>query len=113
MKWSAKSSAQGGKEKLLTIKTVRMIGNIEFSGQKIPFNVYAVDKTAYRTEFTFSGLTKGDLVEVTDLAGRLVYSVIAQNNQVTVDLTEKAKGSYQYRIFTDKREKQSGKLLLQ
>jgi len=49
--------AQGGKEKLLTIKTVKMVGNIEFSGQKIPFNLYAVDKTAYRTEFTFSGLT--------------------------------------------------------
>lgn len=51
------TDAQGGKEKLLTIKTVRMTGNIEFSGQKIPFHVYAVDKTAYRTEFTFSGLT--------------------------------------------------------
>ena len=49
--------AQGGKEKLLTIKTVKMVGNIEFSGQKIPFNLYAIDKTAYRTEFTFSGLT--------------------------------------------------------
>ena len=49
--------AQGGKEKLLTIKTVKMIGNIEFSGQKIPFNLYAIDKTAYRSEFTFSGLT--------------------------------------------------------
>lgn len=49
--------AQGGKEKLLTIKTIKMTGNIEFSGQKIPFNLFAIDKTAYRTEFTFSGLT--------------------------------------------------------
>jgi hypothetical protein len=49
--------AQGGKEKLLAIKTVKMTGNIEFSGQKIPFNVYAIDKTAFRNEFTFSGLT--------------------------------------------------------
>jgi hypothetical protein len=49
--------AQGGKEKLQTIKTLKMVGNIEFSGQKIPFNLYAIDKTAYRTEFTFSGLT--------------------------------------------------------
>lgn len=49
--------AQGGKDKLLTIKTVKMSGNIEFSGQKIPFNYYAVDKTAQRTEFSFSGLT--------------------------------------------------------
>lgn len=49
--------AQGGKEKLLSIKTLKMTGNIEFSGQKIPFNLYAADKSAYRTEFTFSGLT--------------------------------------------------------
>jgi outer membrane lipoprotein-sorting protein len=49
--------AQGGKEKLLSIKTVRMTGNIEFSGQKIPFNFYGIDKTAERTEFSFSGLT--------------------------------------------------------
>lgn len=49
--------AQGGKDKLLTIQSVKMTGNIEFSGQKIPFNYYAVDKTAQRTEFSFSGLT--------------------------------------------------------
>ncbi len=55
-------NAQGGKEKLLSIKTIKMIGNMEFSGQKIPFNLYAVDKTAYRTEFTFSGLTGYSIV---------------------------------------------------
>lgn len=49
--------AQGGKEKLLSIKTVKMLGNIEFSGQKVPFNYYAVDKKEQRTEFKFSGLT--------------------------------------------------------
>ena len=49
--------AQGGKEKLLAIKTIQMKGNIEFSGQKIPFNVYGIDKKASRTEFMFSGLT--------------------------------------------------------
>ena len=54
--------AQGGKEKLLAIKTVLMKGNIEFSGQKIPFNYYAIDKAALRTEFTFSGLTGYSIV---------------------------------------------------
>ena len=49
--------AQGGKEKLLSIKTVKMTGYIEFSGQKIPFNYYCIDKSAERSEFTFSGLT--------------------------------------------------------
>ncbi len=54
--------AQGGKEKLLTIKTVKMLGNIEFSGQKIPYNLFALDKVAYRSEFTFSGLTGYSIV---------------------------------------------------
>jgi len=49
--------AQGGREKLLSIKTVKMVGFLEFSGLKIPFTVYALDKTAQRTEFTFSGMT--------------------------------------------------------
>jgi len=47
----------GGREKLLTINSVKKIGNIEFSGQKIPYNYYAVNKVAERTEYTFSGLT--------------------------------------------------------
>ena len=49
--------AQGGREKLLSIKTVKMTGFLEFSGLKIPLTVYAIDKTAQRTEFTFSGMT--------------------------------------------------------
>ena len=49
--------AQGGKEKLLKINSVSMKGFIEFSGQKIPLNYYAVDNKAQRIEFTFSGLT--------------------------------------------------------
>lgn len=49
--------AQGGRDKLLSIKTVKMTGNIEFSGQKIPLNFYAVDKAAQRTDFSFSGMT--------------------------------------------------------
>lgn len=49
--------AQGGREKLLSIKTVKMNGFLEFSGLKIPFNVYGLDKTAMRTDFTFSGMT--------------------------------------------------------
>ena len=54
--------AQGGKEKLLAINTVLMKGNIEFSGQKIPFNIYAANKKGQRTEFSFSGLTGYNIV---------------------------------------------------
>ena len=54
--------AQGGKEKLLAINTVLKKGNIEFSGQKIPFNIYAVNKKGQRIEFSFSGLTGYNIV---------------------------------------------------
>lgn len=55
-------NAMGGKEKLLTIKTIKMTGNIEFSGQKIPYKFYAVDKAAQRVEFSFSGMTGYSIV---------------------------------------------------
>ncbi len=51
------TDAMGGKEKLLTVNSIKKTGNIEFAGQKIPFNYYAVHKTAQRTEFTLSGMT--------------------------------------------------------
>ena len=48
--------ALGGKEKLLSVNSVKKMGNIEFAGQKIPFNYYAVNNKAQRTEFVFSGM---------------------------------------------------------
>ena len=50
-------NALGGKEKLVTVNSIKKTGNIEFGGQKIPFNYYAIHKKAQRTEFVFSGLT--------------------------------------------------------
>ena len=50
-------NALGGKAKLLTVNSIKKTGNIEFAGQKIPFNYYAVNKQARRTEFVFSGMT--------------------------------------------------------
>jgi hypothetical protein len=47
----------GGREKLLAINSIKKTGNIEFSGQKIPFTYYAVNKVAERTEYTFNGMT--------------------------------------------------------
>ncbi len=47
----------GGREKLLSVNSIKKSGNIEFGGQKIPFNYYAINKKAQRTEFVFSGMT--------------------------------------------------------
>lgn len=47
----------GGRDKLNSITSIKKTGNIEFAGQKIPFNYFAVHQVAERTEFTFSGMT--------------------------------------------------------
>lgn len=49
--------AQGGLAKLKTIQSIKQQGNIEFSGQKIPYNIYVLHDKILKTEFTFIGLT--------------------------------------------------------
>lgn len=49
--------AQGGLAKLRSIQSIKQQGNIEFSGQKIPYNIYVLHDKILKTEFTFSGLT--------------------------------------------------------
>jgi hypothetical protein len=47
----------GGKEKLLSVKTIKKMGNGESQGVKYPVNYYAVHNLSERSDFTFNGLT--------------------------------------------------------
>jgi hypothetical protein len=47
----------GGKEKLMTVKTIKKMGNGEQQGVKYPVNYYAVHNISERTDFSFNGLT--------------------------------------------------------
>jgi hypothetical protein len=47
----------GGKEKLMTIKTIKKMGNGDQQGVKYPVNFYAVHQLSERTDFSFNGLT--------------------------------------------------------
>jgi len=47
----------GGREKLMTVKTIQKMGHGEAEGVKYPINYYAVHNLSERTEFSFSGLT--------------------------------------------------------
>jgi hypothetical protein len=47
----------GGKEKLMTVKTIKKMGNGEQQGVKYPVNYYAVHNLSERTDFSFNGLT--------------------------------------------------------
>jgi hypothetical protein len=49
--------AQGGLTKLKSIQSIKQQGNIEFSGQKVPYNVYIIHDKILKVEFTFNGLT--------------------------------------------------------
>lgn len=54
--------AMGGKDKLLTIKSVKKTGSLDIGGQKIPFNYYGVHGKAERTDYSFNGLTGFQIV---------------------------------------------------
>jgi hypothetical protein len=47
----------GGKEKLMSVKTIKKMGNGEAQGVKYPVNYYAVHNLSERFDFTFNGLT--------------------------------------------------------
>ena len=47
----------GGKEKLMSIKTIKKMGNGEAQGVKYPVNYYAVHQVSERSDFSFNGLT--------------------------------------------------------
>ncbi|MEO6541624.1 MAG: hypothetical protein ABIN74_11550 [Ferruginibacter sp.] len=52
----------GGKEKLLSVKTIQKMGNGEAQGVKYPVNFYAVHNLSERSDFTFNGLTGYQIV---------------------------------------------------
>lgn len=54
--------AMGGREKLLSIQSVKKMGSLDIGGQKIPFNYYCINGKAEKTEYSFSGLTAFQVV---------------------------------------------------
>jgi hypothetical protein len=55
-------ATQGGREKLGSIRTIKMTGFGEQGGVKYPINYYGVHKKASRVEFSFNGLTGFNVV---------------------------------------------------
>jgi hypothetical protein len=47
----------GGREKLLSVKTIKKTGHGESEGVKYPVNYYAVHNMSERSDFSFNGLT--------------------------------------------------------
>jgi hypothetical protein len=54
----------GGKEKLMSVKTIKKMGFGEGQGVKYPVNYYAVNNKAERTDYSFNGLTGYQIISV-------------------------------------------------
>lgn len=59
--------AKGGADKIKTLNTAIMTGEINQGGTKIPITIYGVNSKAFRIEFTFNGLTGYQII--TDTSG--------------------------------------------
>jgi hypothetical protein len=54
----------GGKEKLMTIKSIKKMGFGENQGVKYPVNYYAVHNKSERTDYSFNGMTGYQIITV-------------------------------------------------
>ncbi|MGZ4057320.1 MAG: T9SS type A sorting domain-containing protein [Bacteroidia bacterium] len=63
-------------------------------------------------QFNFSGLEKENKIEVFDLTGQLIYQVIANGDFQKINMDNKAKGIYFYRITKKAALIQQGKIIL-
>lgn len=63
--------------------------------------------------FYFSGIAKGNTIEIYDLMGRSIYSSTAAGDDYLIDLSGKSKGMYFYQVSDHNTPVQSGKLILE
>lgn len=64
-------------------------------------------------QFNFSGLEKENKIEVFDITGRIIYQSIANSYFETINISDKAKGIYFYRITKEMKLLQSGRICVQ
>nr|MBA3705363.1 T9SS type A sorting domain-containing protein [Bacteroidota bacterium] len=64
-------------------------------------------------QFLFMNLEKESQIEIYDITGRIIYQTKSKNNSCLVNLSEKNKGIYFYRVMKKNEKIQQGKLLLQ
>lgn len=64
-------------------------------------------------QFRFSNLMEGDVVEIYDVAGKLIKQIVSKNDSESVDLTGEQKAIYIYKVLQNGKEIQLGKLIIQ
>lgn len=64
-------------------------------------------------QFIFSGLEKESKIAVYDITGKLIHQTMSKNSNTIIDLSEKEKGMYFYKITTLKSVVEQGKIIIQ
>lgn len=64
-------------------------------------------------QFNFKGLKKGEKIEVFDVTGNKVYETLFNSDIQSIDISERAKGIYFYRITKEMQLVQSGEMSVQ
>lgn len=75
-----------------------------------PISVYPNPSSG---QFNFNGLEKESKIEVFDMSGKIIYQSTASGDFETINISEKAKGIYFYRITKEMKLVQSGKIAMQ
>jgi peptidyl-prolyl cis-trans isomerase B (cyclophilin B) len=64
-------------------------------------------------KFIFSNLENNAVIEIYDVTGKIIYKIISKQDMQSVDLDEKDKGIYFYKIIQSGKNEQLGKLIIQ
>jgi len=88
-------------------------GNVSVKDKSNSDNTISIYPNPSNGYFTFNNLKKENTIEIYDITGRLILNTIAQNTSETIDLSDKQKGVYFYKIISDKKEIQQGKIIIQ
>lgn len=63
-------------------------------------------------QFIFSNLENENTIQIYDITGKLIFQITSKNTIQSIDLTEKAKGLYFYKVTNESGNFKSGKLII-
>lgn len=102
-------SALGGSVNLNYIASYCGVVSIK---ENLLFNQVSISPNPSTGQFTFDGLTENFSIEITDLAGRIIYTGQLDESKNKINLQDKNSGVYFYKIKNKENKVQQGKLIL-
>lgn len=81
--------------------------------EKINYGSVFISPNPSNGFFTFNNLKKESLIEIFDITGRIICQIESKNNYCNIDLMEKEKGIYFYKVINKNGEIEKGKIVIQ